>query len=172
MRKADLSIRIYADTLTDLKLSFHRVIIPVDEDIYLKNNFQFRFRNYASLSSSGTIESKASNADHWHIDYVVLNKDRSINDTIIGDVVICKPIGSLLKTYESLPWSHLDRAFSYEIKDSKSRVKKISSNTKALAAYFEKCSYIDKVFYCLNDENKDNYSLNYSHLLPLLFPSK
>jgi type IX secretion system substrate protein len=109
---------VEGDTLTDLKLNFHRVLIPVNEDIYLKNNFQFRFRNYASLSSSETIESKASNADHWHIDYVVLNKDRSINDTIIEDVVICKPIGSLLKTYEALPWSHLDRAFSYEIQDS------------------------------------------------------
>ncbi len=109
---------IEGDTLTDLKLTFHQVIIPVNEEIYLKNNFKFRFRNYASLSSIETIESKASNADHWHIDYVYLDTDRSVNDTIMNDVVICEPIGSLLKTYESLPWTHLDRAFSYEMEDS------------------------------------------------------
>lgn len=47
---------------------------------------------------------------------------------------------------------------AYEIKGYKQRVKKISSNTKALVEYFKECSYIDKIFYCLDEENKKNYS--------------
>lgn len=109
---------IEGDTLTDLKRSFQQVIIPVNEDQYLDSSFQFRFRNYASLSTSTSAESKASNADHWHIDYVILNKDRSINDTIVDDVAFSEPIGSLLKTYEALPWSHFSRANAYEMEDS------------------------------------------------------
>jgi len=45
-----------------------------------------------------------------------------------------------------------------EIKDYKKRVKKISSNTKKLVDYLKSCPYVDKVFYCLDDQNKDNYS--------------
>ncbi|AYJ80647.1 cystathionine gamma-synthase [Aliarcobacter cryaerophilus ATCC 43158] len=44
-----------------------------------------------------------------------------------------------------------------EIKDYKSRVKKISSNTKKLVEYFQKSSYIDKIFYCLSPNYKKNY---------------
>ena len=109
---------IKGDTLTNLKFKFQQVIIPVNEDQYRTNNFQFRFRNYASLSTSTGSESKASNADHWHVDYIILDKDKTVNDTIFNDHAICKPTGSLLKTYEAMPWSHLGRGGSNEMEDS------------------------------------------------------
>ncbi len=62
-------------------------------------------------------------------------------------------------------FKHCDKVYikdiqrlAVEIKDYKSRVKKISTNTKALVEYFKTCSYIDKVFYCMDEENKENYS--------------
>lgn len=106
------------DTLTDLKKEFFQVILPVDEEQYLKEAFQFRFRNYASFSSSSSLESKTSNSDHWHIDFVMLDKNRNLNDTIINDIVFKNPMKPLLKNYESVPWNHFTRASAYEMEDS------------------------------------------------------
>ncbi len=115
----DTTIKIIkGDTLTDLKRKFQQVLIPINEDKYLKDNFQFRFRNHTSLSENENIEVTASNADHWHIDYIILNKDRSINDTLNDDIALCVPMKSLLKTYEAIPWKHFERASEYEMSDS------------------------------------------------------
>ncbi len=61
-------------------------------------------------------------------------------------------------------FKHCDKAYikdvqrmAFEIKDYEKRVKKISLNTKALVDYFKKCSYIDKIYYCLNAENEFEY---------------
>ena len=65
------------------------------------NEFQFRFKNYASL---------AGNNDHWNIDYVKLDKNRSVVDTIIQDIGISEPIPSIVKTYSRLPWKQFTAA--------------------------------------------------------------
>jgi hypothetical protein len=74
---------------------FHLVIIPINDTAYLKNNFQFRFRNYATING---------NVDHWHIDYVYLDQNRSANDTVFGDVAFVYNSRSLLKNYYAMPW--------------------------------------------------------------------
>ncbi len=94
---------------------FTFVILAVDEDKYLKNNFQFRFRNYASLGTS-TYPSLATNCDFWHIDYVYLNKDRTINDTVFHDIAFNAPLHSLLTNYESVPWKHYKETSSQTLK--------------------------------------------------------
>ena len=108
----------YGDTLTDLRKEFIQVILPVQEEKFLKESFQFRFRNYASFSTNSDLESKTSNSDHWHIDFIQLDKNRNINDTIINDIAFIKPMASLLKNYESIPWTHFTRASAYEMEDS------------------------------------------------------
>jgi len=108
----------YGDTLTDLRKKFFQVILPVQEEQFLKESFQFRFRNYASFSTNSDLESKTSNSDHWHIDFILLDKNRNINDTIINDIAFIKPMESLLKNYESIPWTHFTRASAYEMEDS------------------------------------------------------
>jgi hypothetical protein len=65
---------------------------------YFKKGFQFRFRNYGSLSGS---------LDHFHIDYVHLRALSGFQDTIFKDFAFSYPIGSLLKDYTSVPWDHL-----------------------------------------------------------------
>lgn len=108
--------KIKGDTITKLSHTFQKVNIPITEEQYLDSNFQFRFRNYASLSTSDNNESKASNVDQWNIDYVILKKDLGLGDTT--DVAFSEPIGSLLKTYEAIPWDHFPKAFAHEMEDS------------------------------------------------------
>jgi hypothetical protein len=64
---------------------------------YFYPSFQFRFRNKASISG---------NNDHWHIDYVRLDKGRSLQDidTIIRDVALIHDFPNYLKNYSQLPW--------------------------------------------------------------------
>jgi len=108
---------IRADTVQLSKL-FQQVIIPISEDQYLKNNFQFRFRNTASLSATGNTSLAAGNCDFWHLDFIKLDTARTINDTIIDDICFIKPLGSLLNNFESLPWTHFSRANATEMSDS------------------------------------------------------
>ena len=75
--------------------TFRLVIIPVTDTAFLKNAFQFRFRNKATVSG---------NVDHWHIDYVLLDKNRNMNDTIFDDVAFAYNSRSLLKNYYAMPW--------------------------------------------------------------------
>jgi len=86
-------------------VKFNHVILPVTDTTFLQTGFQFRFYNYFSLSSS-VIPSLASNCDHWQLDYVYLNKDRSATDTVYRDIAFVKPLTSLLQNYESVPWKH------------------------------------------------------------------
>jgi hypothetical protein len=46
------------------------------------------------------------NCDHWNIDYVLLDKNRTKNDTVYHDVAFRRRIRSVLKNYESMPWNH------------------------------------------------------------------
>ena len=56
--------------------NFEQVIIHISDAKYLKKGFRFRFKNLASLSSA-SVPSKVGNVDHWHIDYVYLNRNRN-----------------------------------------------------------------------------------------------
>ena len=65
---------------------------------YFYQNFQFRFRNIASLSG---------NNDHWHIDYIRLDRNRALveQDTVIRDVAFLYDFPNSLSNYSTLPWS-------------------------------------------------------------------
>ncbi|MCQ2286654.1 MAG: T9SS type A sorting domain-containing protein [Bacteroidales bacterium] len=83
---------------------FKQVMIPINDEQYLRDNFQFRFRNYASLEDNNIV-GFASNVDQWHIDYVMLNYNRTATDTCPDDVAFVMPPKSLLKNYQSMPWN-------------------------------------------------------------------
>jgi len=110
--------------------NFKSVILPVNDDQYLKSNFQFRFRNLASLANTGNTPLVTGSSDQWHIDFVRLDTARTINDTIVNDLCFVKPLGSLLNNYESLPWTHFSRANAYEMDDSITIVYANRSNIK------------------------------------------
>jgi len=91
--------------LYDPDSSWHLVMIPILDTSYFHNGFQFRFSNLSGGSGD---------ADHWHIDEVYLNNNRTIGDTmfssIIGagsvfsDVSFVYDLQSPLKNYSQMPF--------------------------------------------------------------------
>ncbi len=82
---------IFPDTL------FQKVKISIKAGSqYLYNGFQFRFKNYATLSG---------NVDHWHLDYVTLKKVSLPQDTVVRDIAFVYPAQSMLKDFQAIPYS-------------------------------------------------------------------
>lgn len=75
---------------------FKRVMIPVDTS-FQNNEFQFRFMNWATLSG---------NVDHWNIDYIYLNENRSYDDTVLVDVTLVTDFHNMLAQFTAMPWTH------------------------------------------------------------------
>jgi len=75
---------------------FEQVFIPITQTKYLMDNFRFRFVNYATLKGA---------LDHWHIDYIQLDQNRTENE-VIDDVAFRYPLHTLLAVYSAMPWDH------------------------------------------------------------------
>jgi len=88
---------------------FKQVLLPVDGE-YLHKGFQFRFINYVSLEQNSFNTGRKGNADHWHIDYVYLNDNRSETDTAMLDVAMIVPMKTLITGYQSIPWNQFQFA--------------------------------------------------------------
>lgn len=76
---------------------FLQVILPITDDKFFHDSFQFRFSNTARLSGP---------YDTWNIDYVYLNKYRSSTDIYYPDRTISTPLTSLFAEYFSMPIQH------------------------------------------------------------------
>ena len=76
---------------------FEVVMIPITQSIYIQDGFKFRFKNYGTLTGS---------LDHWHIDYVILDDFRTVDDTYMNDWAFQFPAPSLLLNYTAMPWPH------------------------------------------------------------------
>jgi hypothetical protein len=96
------------------KKPFQRVMIPITDTLYIKNGFQFRFCNFASISESNTTAGHDGNGDIWNLDYVQLGPGRKFDDTIVRDLAIIRPLYSPLLNFESIPWSHFSRPDVYQ----------------------------------------------------------
>jgi len=90
--------------------AFKRVMIKIEDSVFLKKGFRFRFRNYASQLAIPDQFDKRANVDLWHIDYVQLDKNRFAADTVLRDVAFIEPLKSILKDYTALPWPHFEAA--------------------------------------------------------------
>ena len=76
-----------------------QVFLKIDGRKYLQTGFRFRFKNYGTQSGS---------LDHWHIDYVRLDKNRDTiaDDSTLNDVAFISGITSFLDPYTSVPYYH------------------------------------------------------------------
>lgn len=92
---------------------FKQYFVPVNEERFLYKGFQFRFVNKVSLAGTSN-PAAAANSDQWHLDYVELDKNRTVNDTIVNDVAFYAPSKPMLLKYSSMPWSHYRVAASAE----------------------------------------------------------
>lgn len=82
--------------------SWNFVMIKITDPGFLRKGFQFRFSNWATLSGNG---------DHWHIDYVYLNKNRTATDTLFQDVAFVYNSPPLINTYSVMPWKQYNASF-------------------------------------------------------------
>ena len=104
------------DGSTDQK--FKPAIIRVSDPRFLKNGFQFRFINYASISANLNDPSMVGNCDQWNVDYVLIDKNRNAADTIFADVAFRLPIRSILKSHEAMPWKQFSEVELQEMGSS------------------------------------------------------
>ncbi|MBA4055923.1 MAG: hypothetical protein C0490_14510, partial [Marivirga sp.] len=79
------------------RTEFYDTLIKVDGDRFFHNTFQFRFKNYGRQSGP---------YDTWNLDYVYLNKNRSVTDTDFPDQAISTTLTSLFNKYISIPYHH------------------------------------------------------------------
>jgi hypothetical protein len=104
---------------------FRQVMIPIigkfapniDSALFLKNGFQFRFRNIAALTGNSQPDWR-SNGSHWNIDVVYLNYKRKVNDNTLEDIAFSDIAPSMLKNYEAMPMKQYAKNFDNEMKDS------------------------------------------------------
>jgi len=59
--------------------------------------------------------SEVGNSDQWNIDYIYLDRNRSISDTTVADVAFRKPVRSVLKTHEAMPWKQFRQVYLQEM---------------------------------------------------------
>ncbi|MDR1554260.1 MAG: T9SS type A sorting domain-containing protein [Prevotellaceae bacterium] len=96
----------YIRRVDSLPKYFFKAHVKVDKSEYFTNSFHFRFINHASISINEFTPGRASNADHWNIDFVYLDKGITALDTLIKDVAIMVPQQPFTSFYEEIPWSH------------------------------------------------------------------
>lgn len=78
---------------------FMQDFVILDDNKYFHDSFQFRFRNLAAI---------CGNNDHWHIDHVYLDENRSDTTAPVyySDICYTSVPMSALKKYTAIPWRH------------------------------------------------------------------
>lgn len=146
---------------------FKQVLIPINDEQYYRDNFQFRFRNYASLDldplTLQNIVGWSSNCDQWNIDYVRIDVGRNLYDYFPSDVAFVTPTISTLKEYQAMPWwqyreSDMITQFHNEMSNLSSSVKN-TYYTYRITDKSGQTIYVNP----LNNENANPYYPNGLH---------
>ena len=82
---------------------FKQVMVPIRDLKYFRDDFYFRFYNYASIVGN-SLPSNRSNEDNWSIDFVYLNINRSITDTDYPMLTFSGQKPSFFNRYQSIPY--------------------------------------------------------------------
>jgi hypothetical protein len=80
---------------------FQAAAIPVDSNIYLNDGFRFRLGAYGARNGV---------FDIWNIDYVELDVNRNLSDTIVNEPAFVRQAPYLTGTFTHLPWFHYSDA--------------------------------------------------------------
>ncbi|MCF0058923.1 T9SS type A sorting domain-containing protein [Dyadobacter sp. CY356] len=87
-------VSVWSTTGPSFDTLFTRQFVAVTNPVFFHSNFQFRFRTYGRLSGP---------YDTWHLDYLYLNKGRSITDRFIKDIAVRTPLTPFLSKYTAMP---------------------------------------------------------------------
>lgn len=114
------------------------VVIPITDTSYYRNNFQFKFKNYASYANN-QFPTWSGNCDYWLVDCIYINSERSMQDSMPADLTFKADMISLLKDYTSMPWQHflnapnaLKSSISIFYKNHSSQILNVSELIKAI----------------------------------------
>jgi hypothetical protein len=89
---------------------FFRSNIKIDNIRYLQDNFSFRFINYASISIHPSFPGRSTASDHWHLEFVYLDKNRTETNQNIPDIALTGDPKRLTTNYETVPATHFEFA--------------------------------------------------------------
>ncbi|MDR1340880.1 MAG: T9SS type A sorting domain-containing protein [Prevotellaceae bacterium] len=89
---------------------FFRANIKIENSKYLANGFSFRFINYASINIHPNFPGRSTASDHWHLDFVYLDKNRISDRLDIPDISLTGNPGRLTTSYETVPATHFESA--------------------------------------------------------------
>lgn len=154
---------------------FELAMIPITDSIWFVKGFQFRFLNYASISSNYE-PSWISNSDHWNIDFVRLDSARNIHDTLPNDVAFIKNFNSMLKGFESVPWEHYksnnsglkNDSLTWSYRNTGPDVIAINRQVEIIDVFGSTSTY------AMNDDNENieaYETINYTRKIPYNFNS-
>lgn len=76
--------------------NFFQVFVPVRNASYFHAGFAFRFRSFGRESGP---------FDTWNVDYIYLNRGRSVNDRFVKDVAMRQAVSPFFKRYTAMPLS-------------------------------------------------------------------
>ena len=94
---------------------FKQVFVPILDTALFRSDFQFRFFNYASISNDN-LQSWQSNCDYWNVDYIVLDRNRTREDTTHQDITFVGRAPSFLSRYQSMPFYQYSNDPTNELK--------------------------------------------------------
>jgi hypothetical protein len=109
----DTNFYVEGDPLT----YFRRVMVPIKNEVFFRSDFLFRFKNFVSLADN-SLPSWQSNADHWNIDFVYLNFNRTWKDTTYKALSFVDRVPSMIRKYESMPYNQYTSDPTNIMKDS------------------------------------------------------
>lgn len=140
--------------------NFEQVVLPINQTTFFHDKFQFRFVRYGKLSG---------NFDVWHIDYVYLNKNRSLTDTTYPDIATTQSIGAYFKGYTAIPAKH----FFENSNPNQFLNNKITFRLKNLDATFRVLSYQCRVLDAITNTTVATLPLTaLSSNAPLIFTNE
>lgn len=94
------SVEVLVDS-TGLRWQY--VAVPLTDNGWFDSTFRFRFRNYCSIEDNSK-PGMAGNCDFWHIDYVLVDRNRTSNPVpVFRDVAFVSPAPSMLSRYRTMP---------------------------------------------------------------------
>ncbi|HOI00654.1 MAG TPA: T9SS type A sorting domain-containing protein [Bacteroidales bacterium] len=82
---------------------FTQVMIPVMDPLFFRKDFRFRFVSYGSMADH-SLPSWQSNVDHWHLDYVYMDMNRTGSQKSVQDIAFANRPGSMLKYFDAMPY--------------------------------------------------------------------
>ena len=85
--------------------SFDKVMIPITDSCYFKDEFYVMFYNYGTLPTT-MYPNDRSNMDQWNVDFVYLDKDRSVINDTYPLVSFSNTSPTFLKRYRAMPYKH------------------------------------------------------------------